>query len=120
MAIITSRGTIDVPSMGRLPAQGGIDLMHGNVERKKVLGDYGVLGETEEFTQAPGCKAKLSDTKSLDIEKLKQVVGETITIQFNSGKKYSLTNASMMSALETSGSSGEIEVVFEGDDLLPL
>ena len=68
--IISSRGTLDVPSLGRLPTQHGITIGFGGVERKAVMGDNGLLGHTEEFTEAAMIKCKLSDTKSLDKSKL--------------------------------------------------
>lgn len=120
MAIITSRGTIDVPSMGRLPTQKGITYNYGNAKREAVMGDSGLLGHTEEFTDPPSIKCKLSDTSALDKQKLKAVVDETITLQVNNGQAFTLNNAFMADVLEVDASSGDIEVTFNGSELIEI
>ncbi len=120
MAIITSRGTIDVPSMGRLPTQKGITYNYGNAKREAVMGDSGLLGHTEEYTDPPSIKCKLSDTSALDKQKLQKVVDETITLQVNNGQAFTLNNAFMADVLEVDASSGDIEVTFNGSELIEI
>ena len=118
--IISSRGTLDVPSLGRLPTQHGITVGFGGVERKAVMGDNGLLGNTEESTEAPMIKCKLSDTKSLDKSKLQNVVDETITLQLNNNQAYTLTHAFISNPLELDTSSGDVEVEFRGAELIDI
>lgn len=118
--IISSRGTIDVPSIGRLPTQHGITVNFGNVTRNPVMGDSGLLGHSEEFTEPAMIKAKLSDTKALDKAKLAKVVDETITLMLNNNQTYTLTQAFLANPLELDTSTGDIEVEFRGAELLQV
>jgi len=120
MAIITSRGTIDIPSMGRLPTQKGISFSYGNAKREPVMGDSGLLGNTEEYTDAPSIKCKLSDTSALDKQQLKDVIDETVTLQLNNGQTFTLNNAFLSDVLEIDASSGDIEVTFFGSELIKI
>jgi hypothetical protein len=120
MAIITSRGTIDVPSMGRLPTQKGITYNYGNPKREAVMGDSGLLGYTEEYTDAPSIKCKLSDTSALNKKLLKEIVDETVTLQVNNGQAFTLNNAFMGDVVEVDTSSGDIEVTFFGSELISI
>ncbi|BAS67625.1 phage tail tube protein [Bathymodiolus septemdierum thioautotrophic gill symbiont] len=120
MAIITSRGTLDIPSMGRLPTQKGITYGFGNPKREPVMGDSGLLGHTEEYTDSAMIKCKLSDTSALDKEKLQAVVDETVTLQVNNGQAFTLNNAFMADVVEVDTSSGDIEVTFYGSELIAI
>lgn len=120
MPIITSRVTIDVPSIGRLPAQKGTTLNFGNVKREAVMGDSGLLGHGEEFTDAPSITCKLSDTVGLDKDKLQNVVDETITIQSNNNQAWTLNNGFCSSVLEIDTSSGDIDITFSGSELIKV
>lgn len=118
--IISSRGTVDVPSLGRLPTMSGTTIGFGGVERKAVMGDNGLLGNTEEYAEPAMIKTKLTDTKALDKTKLQNIVDETITIQFNNGQAYTLTHAFISNPLELDLSSGEIEAEFFGAELIEI
>lgn len=115
---ITSRGFLDAGSLGRLPTKEGATINHGNLKREAVLGDEGVLGHTEEYESAPSIKVTIIHAKSTDEDKLKAFTGETLTYQTNSGKTYTLKDAWVVNALEISVKDGQLEVLFNGTELI--
>jgi hypothetical protein len=116
--IITSRCTIDVPSLGRLPTDKEVTISYGNPKREAVMGSNGFLGHSEEFTDPPSISCKLRDTSALDKQKLQGVVNETVTIIANNGQTWALNQAFMSEVIEIDASSGEIEIKFMGKELI--
>lgn len=120
MAIITSRCTVDIPSIGRLPTDKGTEYSFGNASREPMMGDSGLLGHKEEYTEAPMIKCKIVDTAALDKGKLQAIVDETITVQTNNGQTYTLNNAFYSDVLTVNAQDGSIEATFYGSELLKV
>ena len=115
---ITSRGTLDAGSLGRLPCKEGATINHGNLEREPVLGDDGVLGFSESFKGAPFIKVAIIHAEKTDEDALKNFVGETITYTTNTGKVYTLKDAFTSNSLELAVKDGQLEVNFFGTKLI--
>lgn len=117
---ITSRGYLDAGSLGRLPTKEGGTLHFGGIKRTPVLGDSGVLGFTENYESAPSIKVTIAHANSTDEKKIQDFVGENLTLNLNSGKKYTLMNAWTSEPLELSIKDGQLDVLFVGTELIPL
>ena len=118
MAIITSRGFVDAGSAGRLPTKEGGTIKFGNLKKEAVMGDEGVLGHTEEFSEAPSITVTCADSTALDKEKIKKIVNETIVLSTNNGQQFVLTNAWCSNELELNVKDGTMEIVFVGSELI--
>lgn len=119
MGVITSRATIHAGSLGILGAKPGATFHKGNAKRDPVMGDNGVLGYTEKFETAPNIKCTLLDTVETDITALEKFVDETVLLETNSGKKYTLTGAWVGNELEVNTEDGTLPVEFYGTELIP-
>lgn len=118
MSIVTSRGFLDAEGMGRLPTKEGGKVNFGNLKKDPVMGDEGVLGHTEEFTDAPSIKVTLVDTNELDKKKLREFVGGTVVYATNNGQQFSLAGAWVGNGQELNVKDGQIEVEFYGTKLI--
>ncbi|WP_373020737.1 phage tail tube protein [Thiomicrorhabdus sp.] len=118
MGVVTSRGYLDAEGLGRLPTKEGGKVNFGNLEKKPVLGDEGVLGYTEEYTEAPSIKVTLIDTNELDKENLRNFVDKTIVYATNSGEQYTLKDAWVGNPQELNVKDGQIEVEFYGTKMI--
>lgn len=116
---ITSRGYLDAGSLGRLPTKEGATINFGNLKREAVLGDDGVLGYSETYDTAPSIKVTIVHAKDTDEDKLKNFVSENLTYQTNSGKTYTLMDAWTVDPLELTVKDGQLEVLFNGTELIP-
>ena len=116
---ITSRGFLDAGSLGRLPTKEGATINFGNMKREAVMGDEGVLGHSEVYDAAPSIKVTIVHAKNTDEEALKDFIGENLTYQTNSGKIYTLMNAWTVEPLELTVKDGQLEVLFNGTELIP-
>ncbi|WED23521.1 phage tail tube protein [Vibrio sp. JC009] len=115
---ITSRGFLDAGSLGRLPTKEGATINFGNAKREAVMGDEGVLGHGEVFEAAPSIKVTIAHAKSTDEDALRDFSGENLTYQTNSGKTYTLMNAWTADPIELTVKDGQIEVLFNGTELI--
>lgn len=120
MTKITSRGSLDAGSLGRLPTKEGGTLHFGGLKREAVMGDNGVLGYTENYESAPSIKVTIAHVGTTDEKKIQDFVGENLTLSLNSGKKYTLMDAWTSDALELSIKDGQLDVLFVGTELIPL
>lgn len=116
--IVTSRGFIDVPGLGRLPTKDGGKVKLGNPERKPVMGDPGALGFTEEFTEAPMISVTVVDVNDLDKQAIAKITNETVTLTTNNGQAFSLKDAWCSNSLELNVKDGTLEVEFTGLEML--
>lgn len=116
---ITSRGFLDAGSLGRLPTKEGATINFGKLKREAVLGDEGVLGFSEEYEGAPFIKVTIMHAKSTDEEAIQNFTGENLTYQTNNGKTYTLMDAWTVDPLELSVKDGQLEVLFNGTELIP-
>ncbi len=116
---ITSRAVLNAGSLGRLPIKEGAEIGFGYLKREPVMGDDGVLGHSEEYTDAPFIKCTIAHANSTDEEAIAAFVDESITLETNSGKVYTLTDAwaGEMGTLNTK--EGQLEVTFYGQELIP-
>ncbi|MGR6861800.1 phage tail tube protein [Aliivibrio salmonicida] len=117
---ITSSGSLDAGSLGRLPTKEGGTIHFGGYKREAVIGDNGVLGYTEIFESAPSIKVTITHTNSTDEKNIQNFVGENLTLSLNSGKKYTLMGAWTSDPLELSIKDGQLDVLFVGTELIPL
>ena len=115
---ITSRGFLDAGSLGRLPTKEGATINFGNLKREAVMGDEGVLGFSEAYDGAPSIKVTIAHANSTDEDTIKDFVGESLTYQTNSGKIYTLMNAWTVDPLELSVKDGQLDVLFNGTELI--
>ncbi|MBD3612429.1 MAG: phage tail tube protein [Hydrogenovibrio crunogenus] len=116
--IVTSRGFIDVPGLGRLPTKDGGKVKMGNPERKPVMGDAGALGFTEEHTEAPMISVTVVDVNDLDKQAIAKITNETVTLTTNNGQAFSLKDAWCSNSLELNVKDGTLEVEFTGLEML--
>lgn len=117
---ITSRGFLDAGSLGRLPTKEGGTISFGGLKREPVMGDSGVLGYSESFDGAPGIKVTIVHAATTDEAALRNFVGENITLNLNSGKGYTLMNAWVSEQLELTIKDGQLDVMFNGTELIEL
>lgn len=116
---ITSRAVLNAGSLGRLPVKEGAEINFGNLKREPVMGDDGVLGHSEEYTDAPSIKCTIVHANSTDEDAIKAFVDESITLETNSGKVYTLTDAWTVDPLSLNVKDGQLEVLFNGYELIP-
>lgn len=117
--VITSRAVLNAGSLGRLPIKEGAEIGFGNLKREAVMGDDGVLGHTEVYEGAPYIKCTIVHAKTTDEDAIKAFVDESITIETNSGKTYTLTDAWTVDPLTLNVKDGQLEVLFNGYDMIP-
>jgi len=116
---ITSRAVLNAGSLGRLPIKEGAEIGFGNLKREPVMGDDGVLGFSESYAEAPSIKCTIAHAKSTDEDAIRNFTDETITLETNSGKVYTLTDAWTGDPLSLSIKDGQLEVMFYGYELIP-
>ncbi len=116
---ITSRAVINAGSLGRLPIKEGAEIGFGNLKREPVMGDDGVLGHSESYEEAPYIKCVIAHAKSTDEDAIKNFTDEPITLETNSGKTYTLTDAWTGDPLSLAIKDGQLEVMFYGYELIP-
>lgn len=116
---ITSRAVLNAGSLGRLPIKEGAEIGFGNLKREPVLGDDGVLGFSESYEEAPFIKCTIVHAKNTDEEAIKAFTDETVTLETNSGKTYTLTDAWAGDPLTLAIKDGQLEVMFYGYELIP-
>ena len=117
--VITSRAVLNAGSLGRLPIKEGAEIGFGNLKREPVMGDDGVLGHTEEYSDAPFIKCTIIHAKTTDEDAIKNFTDESITLETNSGKVYTLTDAWSAEVLSLNVKDGQLEVLFNGTELIP-
>jgi len=115
---ITSRAVINAGSLGRLPIKEGAEIGFGNLKREAVMGDDGPLGYSESYEEAPSIKCTIIHAKDTDEEAIKAFVDETITIETNSGKAYTLKEAWTVDPITLSTKDGQLEVLFNGIEMI--
>ena len=116
---ITSRAVLIAGSLGRLPLKEGAEVGFGNLKREAVLGDDGVLGYTEEHSDAPFIKATIIHAKDTDEEAIANFVDENVTLETNSGKTYTLKEAWVVDPLSLNVKDGQLEILLNGEELIP-
>ncbi|NRB68745.1 MAG: phage tail tube protein [Vibrio sp.] len=116
---ITSRAVINAGSLGRLPIKEGAEIGFGNLKRTPVMGDDGVLGFSEEYSDAPFIKATIIHAKDTDEEAIANLVDENITLETNSGKTYTLKEAFSADPLSLNVKDGQLEILLNGTELIP-
>ncbi len=117
--LITSRAVINAGSLGRLPIKEGAEIGFGNPKREAVMGDDGVLGHSESYEDAPYIKCTIVHAQSTDEDVIKDFVDESITLETNSGKVYTLRDAWTVEPLSLTVKDGQLEVLFNGYELIP-
>ncbi|MFA0155400.1 phage tail tube protein [Vibrio sp. 10N.261.46.A3] len=115
---ITSRGVLNAGSLGRLPIKEGAEVGFGNLKREPVMGDDGVLGYTEVYSDAPSIKATIIHAKDTDEDALKDFTGEDIIFETNTGKTYTLRDAWVVEPLSLNVKDGQLEILFNGLELI--
>lgn len=116
---ITSRAVINAGSLGRLVIKEGAEIGFGNLKREPVIGDDGVLGYSESFDTAPSIKCTIIHANDTDEDAIKNFVDEDITLETNTGRTYSLIGAWAVEPLSLAVKDGQMEVMFNGDELIP-
>ncbi len=116
---ITSRAVLNAGSLSRLPLKEGAEIGFGNAKKEPVMGDDGVLGHSEEFDQAPFIKCTIAHAKSTDETAITNFVDESLTLETNSGKVYTLTDAWAGEVGSLNVKEGQLEVTFYGYELIP-
>ncbi|WP_295899008.1 phage tail tube protein [uncultured Vibrio sp.] len=116
---ITSRGVLNAGSLGRLPIKEGAEFGLGNMKRETIMGDDGVLGYSEQYTDAPFIKCTIIHAKDTDEKAIAEFVDEDITLEANSGRAYTLKGAWTVDPLTVAIKDGQLEVHFNGDELIP-
>ncbi|MGF1840942.1 hypothetical protein BCT26_07445 [Vibrio lentus] len=116
---ITSRAVLNAGSLGRLPIQEGAEIGFGNLKRETRMGDDGPLGFSEEYTEAPSIKCTIIHAQDTDEKAIADFVGEDITLETNTNRAYTLKGAWTADPLSVSVKDGKLEVVFNGDELIP-
>ncbi|MCG9681212.1 phage tail tube protein [Vibrio sp. Isolate23] len=116
---ITSRAVLNAGSLGRLPIKEGAEINFGNLKREPVMGDDGVLGHSESYEEAPSIKCVIAHASNTDEDAIKEFVDENITLETNSGKTYTLTDAWVGDPLTLAVKEGQLEVMFYGYELIP-
>lgn len=117
---ITSRGSLDAGSLGRLPTKEGGTIHFGGLKRSPVMGDNGLLGFTENHESPPSIKVTIAHAAATDEKAIQDFAGENLTLSLNSGKKYTLMDAWTSDPLELSIKDGQLDVLFVGTELIPL
>lgn len=116
---ITSRAVLNAGSLGRLPLKEGAEFGMGNMKRETVMGDDGVLGFSEQFSDAPFIKCTIIHAQDTDEKAIADFVGEDITLEINTSRAYTLKGAWTADPLTVAVKDGQLEVVFNGDELIP-
>lgn len=116
---ITSLAVLNAGTLGRLPLKEGAEVGMGNVKREPVMGDDGVLGYSEQHSDAPFIKCTIIHTKDTDEKKIADFVAEDITLETNTGRNYILKGAWTADPLSIAIKDGQLEVLFNGDELIP-
>ncbi|PJC85295.1 hypothetical protein CSW98_15825 [Vibrio sp. HA2012] len=115
---ITSRAVLNAGSLGRLPIKEGAEITFGNLKREPVMGDDGVLGHSESYESAPSIKCTIVHAQSTDEDAIRDFVDENITLETNSGKVFTLTDAWTGDPLSLTVKDGQLEVVFYGYEMI--
>lgn len=115
---ITSRAVINAGSLGRLPIKEGAEIGFGNLKREAQVGDDGVLGYSETYEEAPSIKCTIIHAKDTDEATIAAFVDETITIETDSGKVYTLKEAWTVDPLKLNTKDGQLEVLFNGVEMI--
>ncbi len=116
---ITSRAVLNAGKLGRLPIKEGAEFGMGNLKRETVLGDDGVLGYSEQYSDAPYIKCTIIHAKDTDEKAIADFVDEDITLETNTGRAYILKGAWTVDPLTIAVKDGQLEVLFNGDELIP-
>ncbi|WP_299141309.1 phage tail tube protein [uncultured Vibrio sp.] len=116
---ITSRGVLSAGSLGRLPIKEGTEVGFGNLKREPVMGDEGVLGYTEMYSDAPSIKVTIVHAKDTDEDALKNFIDEDVIFETNTGKTYTLRDAWVVDPLSLNVKDGQLEILFNGLELIP-
>jgi hypothetical protein len=112
--VITGRIEIRVNGQLMLNKPGAKALGIGGFERKPVMGDTGLHGETEEPSPA-SCEFTMTDTNEVSLDWLGNVRDATLTFEAaNNGKVYVLRHAFCKNNLEVTAGEGEVPVIFYG------
>ncbi len=116
---ITSRAVLNAGSLGRLPLKEGAEIGFGNMKREAVLGDDGVLGFSEEYSDAPFIKATIVHVNATDETAIANFAGENLTLETNNGRSYTLQDSWTVEPLSLAVKEGQMEVLFNGTELIP-
>ena len=116
---ITSRAVINAGSLGRLPIKEGAEIGFGNLKREPQVGDDGVLGYSESYEDAPSIKCTIIHAKDTDEKNIAEFVDGTITVETDSGKVYTLKEAWTVETLTLNTKDGQLEVLFNGVEMIP-
>lgn len=115
---ITSRAVINAGSLGRLPIKEGAEIEMGNLKREAQMGDDGVLGYAESWDVPPSIKCTIIHAKDTDEKVIAEFVDETITVELDSGKVYTLKEAWTVDPLSLNTKEGQMEVLFNGVEMI--
>ena len=117
--LITSLASVDVDGIGILPVKSeSTELRFSQVTREPVMGDSGLLGNTEKHSEPAMIKVTVVDSASFDLQKLRDYGSGRVTLITNSGKSFVLTSAYVSNQIGLNVSSGEVEVEFHGAELI--
>ncbi|CAK2384557.1 MULTISPECIES: phage tail tube protein [Vibrio] len=116
---ITSRAVLNAGSLGRLPIKEGAEYGLGNMKRETIMGDDGPLGFSEQFSDAPFIKCTIIHAQDTDEKAIADFVGEDITLETNTNRAYTLKGAWTVDPLTVAIKDGQLEVLFNGDELIP-
>ncbi len=116
---LTSRAVLNAGSLGRLPIKEGAEINFGNLKREPVMGDDGPLGYQESYDGAPSIKATIVHATDTDEKAIGDFVDENITVETNTGRAYTLTEAYTSEPLTLAVKDGQLEVLFYGTELIP-
>lgn len=95
----------------RLPSKEGAKLGLGNLERKAVVGDAGVLGYQETPT-VPYVECVIQHSATVSLKDFANMVDVTVVFDTDSGKSFVLRNAWCAKSLELD--KGDVSLRFEG------
>lgn len=92
---------------------GAFEYNFGEMKRTSIVGHDGVHGFTE-LPQVPYISGEITDRSDLDVKKLLQIDGATITLSLANGKIAVLRDAWYAGDGKIGTEAGNIEVRFEG------
>jgi len=93
--------------------RGDLTVSPGNVSRTGVVGQDGFHGYTE-TPETAEISATLTDTGTLSLAQLRNIVCSTVTVELANGKVYVLRDAFTTEAFELNTSEGSVAVTWVG------
>lgn len=96
-----------------IKSDSGIEVPLTSVTREAVLGQSGVAG-MKETAKTPFVKGTFIVGPDFPLEKLEESTEMTVTVEFVSGRVYTLSGAFVVGETNYSSDTGEVEIEFNG------